>query len=176
MVYDRRLPPGARPLLLAGATLSVVGVVARVAAEKAAVDASLGDLVASDTGRNLPRLAGAVRAAATAAGLLAARVARPTGPDQPVMADDRQAHPGYGVSRGWLAAVGLTAAAAMALQVLAGHAAAASSLRPVNLLAQWLHLLAAGVWAGGLVWVLGGLLHRPPHPDPAATITAGADP
>jgi uncharacterized membrane protein len=72
--------------------------------------------------------------------------------------------------RGWLAAVGLTSAAAMGLQALAGHAAAPSALRPVNLLAQWLHLLAAGVWAGGLVWLLAGLLGRPGRgPSEAAT-------
>ena len=74
--------------------------------------------------------------------------------------------PSGGVGRGWLAAVGLTAAAAMGLQVLAGHAAAASALRSVNLLAQWLHLLAAGVWAGGLVWLLAGLLSQPPQAIP----------
>ena len=53
VVYDRRLPAGARPLLLTGAGLATAGLVARVAAERAAVGASLADLMASDTGRNL---------------------------------------------------------------------------------------------------------------------------
>ena len=175
-VYDRRLPPGARPLLWVGAGLAVVGLVARVAAERAAVGASLADLVASDTGHNLAWLAAGVAASATAAGLLAVRIRQPGGPDRAVMADRGQAWPSGGVGRGWLATVGLTAAAAMGLQVLAGHAAAPSALRPINLLAQWLHLLAAGVWAGGLVWLLAGLLNRPHPTDRAVTITADAAP
>jgi copper transport protein len=175
-VYDRRLPAGARPLLWVGAGLAVVGLVARVAAERAAVGASLADLVASDTGRNLAWLAAGVLASATAAGLLAARIRQPNSPDPAVMAGSSPAGPSGGVGRGWLAAVGLTAAAAMGLQVLAGHAAAPSTLRPINLLAQWLHLLAAGVWAGGLVWLLAGLLNRPRQGPPSDPTTADATP
>jgi uncharacterized membrane protein len=65
----------------------------------------------------------------------------------------------------------------MGLQVLAGHAAAPSGLHPVNLVAQWLHLLAAGVWAGGLVWLLAGLLGhpRPSEPSEAGTTDATVD-
>jgi copper transport protein len=174
VVYDRRLPAGARPLLAAGAGLAVTGLVARVAAERAAVGASLGDLLASDTGRNLAWLAAGVLASTVAAGLLAARVGRPDDPDRPAMADTGQDRPGGGVGRGWLAAVGLAAAAAMGVQALAGHAAAPSVLRPVNLLAQWLHLLAAGVWAGGLVWLLAGLLSHSRHPTQSEATTADA--
>jgi copper transport protein len=170
-VYDWQLPAGARPLLWVGAGLAVVGLVARVAAERAAVGASLADLVASDTGRNLAWLAAGVLASATAAGLLAARIRQPDGPDPAVMAGSSPAGPSGGVGRGWLAAVGLTATAAMGLQVLAGHAAAPSSLRPINLLAQWLHLLAAGVWAGGLVWLLAGLLNHSQKSSPPAATT-----
>jgi copper transport protein len=176
-VYHRQLPAGARPLLLVGAGLAMVGLVARVAAERAAVGASLADLVASDTGRNLAWLAAGVLASATAAGLLAARIRQLDGPDRAAVADDGQARPSDGVGRGWLAAVGLTAAAAMGLQVQAGHAAAPSALRLVNLLAQWLHLLAAGVWAGGLVWLLAGLLShsRKPSQSGAAIRDATVD-
>jgi copper transport protein len=169
-VFDRRLPAGARPLLLAGAGLAVTGLVARAAAERAAVGASLGDLLASDTGRNLGWLALGVLASTVAAALLAARVGRPGDPDRPAAADTGHDRAGGRVGRGWLAAVGLTAAATMGVQALAGHAAAPSALRPVNLLAQWLHLLAAGAWAGGLVWLLAGLLTRPGQPaQPEAT-------
>jgi copper transport protein len=173
-VFDRRLPAGARPLLLAGAALAACGLVARVAAEHAAVGAALDDLLASDTGRNLGWLALGVLASAVAAALLAARVGRPDDPDRPAVADTGHDRAGVRVGRGWLAAVGLTAAAAMGVQALAGHAAAPSALRPANLLAQWLHLLAAGAWAGGLVWLLAGLLTGPRHPTRSEATTAGA--
>jgi copper transport protein len=175
-VYDGRLPPGARPLLWAGAGLTVVGLVARVAAERAAVGVSLADLAASDTGRNLAWLAGGVLTSAITAGLLATRIHQPKSPDRAVTADNSHPRRSGGVGRGWLAAVGLTAALAMGLQVLAGHAAAPSTLRPVNLVAQWLHLLAAGVWAGGLVWLLAGLLSHARKPSqPAATEATPVD-
>jgi uncharacterized membrane protein len=45
----------------------------------------------------------------------------------------------------------------MLLHILVGHAAGPSPLRSVNLLVQWLHLLAVGTWIGGLVWLLAGL-------------------
>src|SRR4029453_3867862 len=99
----------------------------------------------------------------------------PGGRGRAAMAHESQARPDYGVGGGWLAAVGLTAAAAMGLQVLAGHAAAPSTLRPVNLLAQWLHLLAAGVWAGGGVWLRGVAAGRPPQPLQQANPTGDDD-
>jgi copper transport protein len=161
-LYGGRLPAGARPLLLAGAALCVAGLAARVAAERSAVGASLRALLAADAGRRLAWLAAGVVATAVAAGLLAAKVGSPGDPDRP---DGPTGPPEGGeqrrageVGRGWLAAVGIAAAATMLLQVLAGHAAAPSPLRPLNLLAQWLHLLGVGAWAGGLVWLLAGLL------------------
>ena len=48
----------------------------------------------------------------------------------------------------------------MLVHALAGHAAGPSSLRPLNLLAQWTHLLAVGVWIGGLAWLFAGLGRR----------------
>jgi copper transport protein len=48
----------------------------------------------------------------------------------------------------------------MLVHALAGHAAGPSSLRLLNLLAQWAHLLAVGVWIGGLVWLLAALVVR----------------
>src|SRR5215204_7505329 len=56
-----------------------------------------------------------------------------------------------------LVALGLAGAGGMLVHALAGHAAAPSSLRALNLLAQWAHLLAVGVWIGGLAWLLAGL-------------------
>jgi copper transport protein len=137
-VFGRALPAGAKVLLWVAAGLAVAGAAARILAERAAIDASFGDLLASSTGQGLARLAGGVLLAAGAAVLLAAR---PSG-------------------RGRLELVGVAAAAAMLLHVLAGHAAGASSLRSLNLLVQWIHVLAVGAWVGGLVWLLAGLRGR----------------
>jgi copper transport protein len=59
-----------------------------------------------------------------------------------------------------LVLVGVAAGITMLLHVLVGHAAGPSPLRTVNLLVQWLHLLAVGTWIGGLVWLLAGLRGR----------------
>jgi copper transport protein len=59
-----------------------------------------------------------------------------------------------------LVAVGVAAGITMLLHVMAGHAAGPSPLRSLNLLVQWLHLLAVGAWIGGLVWLLAGLRGR----------------
>jgi len=56
-----------------------------------------------------------------------------------------------------LVALGLAGGGGMAVHALAGHAAGPSSLRVLNLLAQWVHLVAVGVWIGGLAWLLAGL-------------------
>jgi putative copper export protein/methionine-rich copper-binding protein CopC len=58
----------------------------------------------------------------------------------------------------WL--VGVAAGVTMLLHVLIGHAAGPSSLRGVNLLVQWLHVLGVGAWVGGLVWLLAALRAR----------------
>jgi copper transport protein len=62
--------------------------------------------------------------------------------------------------RGPLVALGLAGGAGMLVHALAGHAAGPSSLRVLNLVAQWTHLLAVGVWIGGLVWLLAALWMR----------------
>jgi copper transport protein len=62
--------------------------------------------------------------------------------------------------RGALVALGAAAGAGMLAHALAGHAAGPSSLRALNLAAQWTHLLAVGVWIGGLVWLLAALWMR----------------
>jgi copper transport protein len=178
-VYSGRLPVGARPLLLAGAGLTLVGVVARVVAARSAVGASVGELLAADAGRHLVWLAGGAFATAVAAGLSAARAApagRPDRPEGPTGAQEGGPQGrADGVGRGWLVVVGVAAAATMLLEVLAGHAAAPSLLRPLNLAAQWLHLVAVGAWAGGLVWLLAGLLGRD-HPAQATGNPNGGAP
>jgi copper transport protein len=62
--------------------------------------------------------------------------------------------------RGALVALGLAGGVGMLVHALAGHAAGPSSLRVLNLAAQWTHLLAVGVWIGGLVWLLAALWMR----------------
>jgi copper transport protein len=43
------------------------------------------------------------------------------------------------------------------VHVLAGHANAPATLRLVNILEQWVHMTAIGVWTGGLAWLLLGI-------------------
>ena len=144
-VTGRVLPTGARVLLAAAATLTVAGGVVRFLAEKARIDAPLGTLLDSSTGQGLLRLAVGVVVTAVAVWFLAAGLRR--GPEA-------ESGP---VDTWRLVAVGVAAGVTMLLHVLAGHAAGPSSLRGVNLLVQWLHLLAVGAWIGGLVWLLAGL-------------------
>jgi copper transport protein len=59
-----------------------------------------------------------------------------------------------------LGGAGVAAAAAVALHVAAGHAAA-DSPRTVNIAAQFAHVVAAGVWLGGLGALLVGVRGRP---------------
>jgi copper transport protein len=141
-VSGRTLPPGARPLLAVGAGLALLGGAGRFLAEQARIDAPLGTLLASSTGQGLLRLATAVVATAIATWFLAAA------PD------------GERVDTWRLVLVGATAGIAMLLHVEVGHAAGPSPLRSVNLLVQWLHLLAVGAWVGGLVWLLAWLRGR----------------
>jgi len=160
-VFDRTLPAAARPLLVAGAGLALVGVAVRLVAEYLAVDAPLGDLLASSTGKALLRLAAGIAVAVVAALLLATQpklTSRPAGTGPPEDAAGRDATRQADRWRLWL--VGAAAAGALLLHVLAGHAAGPSSLRPLNLLAQWVHVLAIGAWIGGLVWLLADLPGR----------------
>jgi copper transport protein len=157
-VVRRTLPSAARPLLAVAAGLAVAGLAARFVAEYAAADAPLGDLLASSTGTGLLRLAVGVAVAVVAATLLADRAG----------VEDGGGAARVEAWRLWL--VGAAAAAAMLLHVLAGHAAGPSSLRPLNLLAQWVHVLAIGAWIGGLVWLLASLRGRQRADQVAAVV------
>jgi len=103
---------------------------------------ALSDLLGSTTGRWLLWRAAMLAWAGAATWWLLAR--------QP--ADGRR--PAPPATGGPLLTLGLAGGAGMLVHALAGHAAAPSSLRPLNLLAQWAHLAAVGVWIGGLVWLL----------------------
>jgi copper transport protein len=172
VVFGRVLPPGARVLLALAAGLTLAGGAARLLAEQARIDAPLGTLLASSTGQGLLRLAAGVLATAAATWFLAkpepalAVAGPPEGepsrrPDGvPADVHNPSGPPGAGVDAWRLVLVGVAAGVTMLLHVLAGHAAGPSPLRSVNLLVQWLHLLAVGAWIGGLVWLLAGLRGR----------------
>ena len=56
-----------------------------------------------------------------------------------------------------LAVLGAAAAVTVLVLAWAGHAAGPSPWRPLDLGDQWLHVVAVGVWVGGLPWLLLGL-------------------
>lgn len=140
LVVYRGTPPRRRLAAVAGAAVAVVGVVAMVLAERSALGVSLGTLLRSDTGRPLEWLAVATVAAAGAAAIVAVRT-----------------------GRGRLTLLAVLAGLAMFARVRGGHAAAgADALLEEGL--QWVHVLAAGAWTGGLVLLV--LWLRGPGEEP----------
>ena len=132
LVFDRRLHGPWRPFLAGGLGLAMAGLVAMTLAERADVGVPFGELLDSSAGQGLVRQGVALLVAAA---VLALYLARPR-------------------AAALLAALGVSAAAAMLAHVAAGHAAGQSSARWLNLLAQTVHVVAVGVWIGGLVWLL----------------------
>ena len=119
----------------AAVAAAALGVIVMIAAERELVGvASLLPLFVTKEGELLLGLAVAVVACGLA-----------------VVAED------FWPDRWSLAAVGVTAAAAVLLHVIAGHADAPATLRLVNILEQWIHMTAIGVWIGGLAWLLLGI-------------------
>jgi copper transport protein len=134
LVFGWRLPPGARTMIAAGWAVAAAGICTMIMAEQASVGAPFTELLGTATGRSLLAQAVAV-AVCGAAVVYAAR--RPAGPR--------------------LVVLGAAAAGAMFVHAQAGHAETASPVRLLNVADQWLHMLAAGVWVGGLAWLLLGL-------------------
>ena len=135
LVFGARLPRGGLWLLRAAVAAAALGVIVMIAAERALVGvASLLPLFVTKEGELLLGLAAAVVACGLA-----------------VAAED------FWPDRWSLAAVGATATAAVLLHVLAGHADAPAALKLLNLLEQWIHMTAIGVWTGGLAWLLLGI-------------------
>jgi len=152
LVFGGRLP-GRQGLLLGLAlAAAAAGLVAMTAAARADAAVPLSDMLASTTGHWLLWRAATLLAAAGAAWWLLVRRA----PATPAP-EGTPAPPGTTWA---LVALGVAGGAGMLLHALAGHAAGPSSLRPLNLLAQWAHLLAVGVWIGGLAWLLAALWAR----------------
>jgi len=137
-VVRREQPRGLRPLLGVAWGLAALGLVGMALAERSAIGVSLGTLLSSEAGQ--PFLDRGVAVLITGGAVVFAVV-----------------------RRSWTALpwVGVAAAATMLVHALAGHAAAAEP-EWFNVTAQWLHMLGAGVWVGGLVWLLFAL---PAAPD-----------
>jgi copper transport protein len=134
LVFGWRLPAPAGMVIAAGWLYAAIGVLFMVLAEQAAAGVPFGELFRTATGRSLLAQTAAVAVCGVAA-FWAAR--RPAGPR--------------------LAVLGAAAAAALFVNAQAGHAEAQSPVRLLNVAVQWLHMLGAGVWVGGLVWLLLGL-------------------
>jgi copper transport protein len=134
LVFGWRLPERAPLVIAAGWLCAAVGILIMILAEEAAAGVPLLELFGAAAGRSLLAQAAAVAVCGVAA-LFAAR--RPEGPR--------------------LAVLGVAAAGALFVHAQAGHAETTSSVRLLNVADQWLHMLAAGVWVGGLVWLLLGL-------------------
>ena len=134
LVFGWRLPGGARIVIAAGWLAAAAGILTMIFSERAAAGVPFGELFGAAAGRSLLAQAAAVAVCGVAA-FFAAR--RPAGPA--------------------LAVLGAAAAGALFVHAQAGHAETQSSVRLLNVADQWLHMLAAGVWVGGLVWLLLGL-------------------
>ncbi len=134
LVFGWRLPGGARIVIAAGWLAAAAGTLIMILSERAAAGVPFEELFAAAAGRSLLAQAAAVAVCGVAA-FFAAR--RPAGRS--------------------LVVVGAAAAAALFVHAQAGHAETQSSVRLLNVADQWLHMLAAGVWVGGLVWLLLGL-------------------
>src|SRR5262249_18080081 len=145
LVFGWRLPRRARTVIPAGWLAAAAGIGTMIVAERAAVGVPFAELFGTAAGRSLLTQAAAV-AVCGAAAFDSAR--RPAGPRLVVLA--------------------AAAAVALYMHALAGHAETASSVRLLNVADQWLHMLAAGVWVGGLVWLLLGLRDRDGAPRAAA--------
>jgi copper transport protein len=133
---------GVRELLCAGWGIAAVGLVLMTLAERSTVGVSLGTLLSSDAGHEFLDRGVALLITGGAVVYTLFR-------------------------RNWTALpwVAVAAAATMLVHALAGHGASA---KPAwfNVGAQWLHMVGAGVWVGGLVWLLFALKFTPAEDRP----------
>jgi copper transport protein len=126
----REAPRGLRIVLPVAWALAAVGLALVAAAESSAAGVSLGTLLASATGTPLARQG--IVVALTGVAVAVASTRR---------------------SDAAIAAVGIGAAAGLLFHAIGGHAGAPGPWRGFDVLVQWLHLLAVGIWIGGLAWL-----------------------
>jgi len=135
LVFRRRDAGPPLPLLGGALVLAVAGLAAMIVAEHSRIGVAFGDLLGSSTGSKLINQAVALAVTALVLGAVARWPRRPE----------------------LLVLLGVAAAATMLVHVAGGHAAGEATLTPLNILVQWAHLLAVGVWVGGFLWLLLGL-------------------
>lgn len=61
----------------------------------------------------------------------------------------------------WPALLGAITAVGMLVHSYAGHAGAPGGWQWARVGSQWIHIVAVGIWIGGLVWLLTGLIGEP---------------
>jgi copper transport protein len=135
LIFGGRLPAGGVAVTRWAIVAAIVGLCLSIAAERAAVGAPrLLPLFETREGRLLLAQGVALALCVAAVVLL-----------------------GLEPSRWALAVLGATAAMAMLVHVYAGHAYSPAHLRVFHVVTQWVHVVAVGVWLGGLPWLLMGL-------------------
>lgn len=141
----RQAVQGTRALAIAAWVLAAAGLVGMFLAERSSVGVSAGELLSSDRGELLIIRAVSLGIAGLAVAYVASRGSRMS-----------------------LVALGVVTAGAMAVHAYAGHAGAAASLRWLHVGTQWIHILAVGIWVGGLVWLWRGTRGRESDEQTAA--------
>jgi copper transport protein len=138
LVFRRRASGPPLPLLGGALALAAAGLLAMIFAERSRVGVSLGALLGTSTGGKLVNQAVVLAITVLVLGA--------------VWRWPRRAE--------LLGLLGIGAAATMLVHVAGGHASGERSLTGLNILVQWAHLLAVGVWVGGFLWLLLGLRSR----------------
>jgi copper transport protein len=133
LIALRDIPRFAVRMLIGAWVLGTLGVAGIVEAEREAAGVSIGALFSTSLGTIAVERILAI--AATGVAIVVASVA-------PVV-----------VARAAIVVAGLGAAAEMWVDVAASHAGAQTPVA-LNLIAQWAHILAAGIWIGGLLTLL----------------------
>jgi putative copper export protein len=133
LVAFREPPPSTSPLAIGAAVVALVGTALVIEAQRSDAGVAYSQLLASSSGRIVAwRIVPAVVIALAAIPVAVGR---------------------QRLQRIAIAAAGIAAAGAMLADVSASHAAA-GSLPFLNGLVQWVHVLSAGVWIGGLFALL----------------------